>query len=77
MKHNRVLGLVAMLLLLVTPMMAQETVGHITGTVVDAQGAALPGVTVEAVSARGQRFSTTTDGSGNYRFPLFLRKTIL
>ncbi|MFZ2492201.1 MAG: TonB-dependent receptor [Thermoanaerobaculia bacterium] len=70
MKHNRFLHFVLLLVLVAaTPLFAQETTGHITGTVVDASGAAMPGVTVEAVNQRGQRFNTTTDGSGNYRFP--------
>jgi hypothetical protein len=60
---------VVVLLLTAIPAVAQETTAAIQGTITDAQGAALPGVTVEAVSDRGQRFSAVSDGSGHYRFP--------
>lgn len=64
-------ALVAALLLLVTaiPAVAQEQTSSIEGSIVDGSGAALPGVTVEAVSAKGQRYSAQTDSSGKYRFP--------
>ena len=64
-------ALVAALLLLVTamPVVAQEQTSSIEGTIVDGSGAALPGVTVEAVNNRGQRYSAQTDSSGKYRFP--------
>ena len=49
--------------------MAQfETVGAIEGVIKDADGAALPGVTVEAKGKLGT-LSTTTDETGKYRFP--------
>lgn len=65
------IALVTLALLLVAafPLAAQETTSAIVGTVTDASGAALPGVTVEAVSDRGQRFSAVTDAQGRYRFP--------
>ncbi|HKR66838.1 MAG TPA: TonB-dependent receptor [Thermoanaerobaculia bacterium] len=64
------LALFALLLLVVAamPTMAQETTAAIQGTVMDAQGAALPGVTVEAMNAKGQKFSTQTESNGHYRF---------
>src|SRR5688500_16025116 len=64
-------ALIAILLLLVAaiPAVAQEQTSSIEGTVTDASGAALPGVTVEAVSSRGQKYSVETDSSGKYRFP--------
>lgn len=43
----------------------------ITGTVTDATGGVLPGVTVIAVhGATGNVFETVTDGSGEYRLPV-------
>jgi hypothetical protein len=48
---------------------AQEAV--LTGTVADATGAVLPGVTVTAVhEATGNTFETVTDGGGNFRMPV-------
>jgi hypothetical protein len=62
---------VAALLLVVAaiPVVAQEQTSSIEGTIVDGSGAALPGVTVEAVSAKGQKYSAQTDSAGKYRFP--------
>ena len=70
MHYNRFLQFVLLILLVVAamPLAAQETTGNIAGRVTDATGAALPGVTVEAVSTRGQRLSAVTDGNGEYRF---------
>src|SRR5215210_2148197 len=64
-------ALVAALLLLVMaiPVVAQEQTSSIEGTITDGSGAALPGVTVEAVSSKGQKYSAQTDSSGKYRFP--------
>ena len=64
-------ALMAALLLVLTafPVLAQEQTSSIEGTIMDGSGAALPGVTVEAVNAKGQRFSAQTDSSGKYRFP--------
>src|SRR5437667_9020289 len=46
-----------------------QTTGRIVGTVVDQQGAAIPGVTVTVTSPQlqGSR-ETVTDGNGEYRF---------
>jgi hypothetical protein len=61
----------ALVLLIVgaVPAMAQEQTAAIQGTVTDAQGAALPGVTVEATRENGQKYTTQTDNGGRYRFP--------
>jgi hypothetical protein len=62
---------VALLLLIggAVPLFAQEQTASIQGAVMDTSNAALPGVTVEAVSTRGQRYTAQTDSSGHYRFP--------
>ena len=54
----------------VAPTAAQEQRGALEGTIRDAQGAVLPGATVEARSAAliGVR-TVTTDTNGAYRFP--------
>jgi hypothetical protein len=58
-----------MLLVLAAPLFAQTT-GQVIGTVVDAQGGVLPGVTVTATSPQMQGTRTTvTDGTGTFRFP--------
>ena len=64
-----VLVVVAMLAVLASPAAAQTT-GRIVGTIEDAQGAVLPGVTVTVTSPQLIGASTaTTDGSGQFRFP--------
>ncbi|HET7705906.1 MAG TPA: TonB-dependent receptor [Thermoanaerobaculia bacterium] len=61
----------ALLLLLIgtLPLAAQEQTGSIEGTVKDATGAVLPGVTVEATSSGSGTVVTTSDSNGQYRFP--------
>src|SRR4051794_17665626 len=62
--------LVAFLLALSLPLLAQEQTASIQGVITDSTGAALPGVTVEASSAdRGQKLAVQSDSSGHYRFP--------
>jgi len=64
--------LVLLLLALAVPLAAQSsTSGSVQGTVKDAQGGVLPGVTVTAYSdALVSRHATAvTDGRGMYRFP--------
>ncbi|MBP7571842.1 MAG: TonB-dependent receptor, partial [Acidobacteria bacterium] len=56
-------------LALALPAAAQETRGAIEGTITDASGAVLPGVTVEARGAAGGVFTSVTDERGAYRFP--------
>jgi hypothetical protein len=55
---------------LATPAMAQQTTGSITGRIVDAQGAAVPGVTVTTTQTQ-TAFTRTdvTDAEGIYRLP--------
>jgi hypothetical protein len=65
---TRALFVGAMLLL---PVIAQAQEATITGTVTDATGAVLPGVTVVAVhEASGNQFEGVTDGRGLYRIPV-------
>jgi hypothetical protein len=62
--------LVISVVALCTPIAAQEQRGSIAGTVTDASGGVLPGVTVEARSpALVGTQTTVTDATGAYRFP--------
>jgi len=64
-----VAALCAALVVLATPAFAQTT-GQIIGTIVDAQGGVLPGVTVSATSPQLQGTRTAvTDSTGTFRFP--------
>jgi protocatechuate 3,4-dioxygenase beta subunit len=65
----RTLAALMAVLLLSWPAAAQDQRGTIEGTVKDASGAVLPGVTVEAKTTTGVVQSTTTDASGSFRFP--------
>jgi outer membrane receptor protein involved in Fe transport len=57
-------------LLPIAPALAQEQRGSIEGVVKDSSGGALPGATIEARSpAMVGLQSTTSDGTGAYRFP--------
>ncbi|MGD8441452.1 MAG: TonB-dependent receptor [Holophagae bacterium] len=56
------------LLVAAAPSFAQETASSLRGTVVDATGAPLPGVQVEAVGPLG-KLGTVTDENGEFRFP--------
>lgn len=56
------------LLLATAPVFAQETSSSIVGTVVDATGAPLPGVQVDAEGPLG-KLTAVTDANGQYRFP--------
>ena len=50
------------------PLMAQQTTGNINGRLVDAQGSAIPGVTVTAKNTQtGLTRSDVSDGEGLYR----------
>ncbi len=55
--------------LMALTVVAQEQSGAIEGVIKDAQGGAIPGVTIEAKSATGLMVATTTDSAGVYRFP--------
>jgi outer membrane receptor for ferrienterochelin and colicin len=49
---------------------AQVTTGNIAGSVTDASGAALPGVTVEAIHIpTGTRYASVSDASGRFTIP--------
>ena len=70
MKQLKWVTLIALLLLAgIGRVSAQETRGAIEGTVKDASGAVLPGVTVEAKNASGATVVAVTDDRGMYRFP--------
>jgi hypothetical protein len=67
---SRFASIIGVLLLMAFSAVAQEQTGSIEGTVKDASGAVLPGVTVEATnSTRGGTFTEVTDSSGVYRMP--------
>jgi hypothetical protein len=66
---TRAIVLMATVVALTSPLLAQTT-GRIVGTIADAQGAVLPGVTVTVTSSQLQGANTaTTDASGQFRFP--------
>ena len=68
---------VTSLLIVVGAILASPVTGHaqqeatLSGTVTDATGGVLPGVTVTAVhEASGNTFTAVTDGGGRYRIPV-------
>jgi hypothetical protein len=64
------MGLMLILLLAVSSAWAQKQSGSITGTVVDPQGAVVPGATVTATdNATGAVFTCTTTGEGSFTLP--------
>lgn len=65
---GRMVAVAAMLLLVGVPAFAQLQTGALYGTVVDDQGAPLPGVTV-TVSGQGAPIVQVTDAQGRFRFP--------
>jgi len=64
---GRVVAVAALLLLVGVPGFAQLQTGNLFGTVVDDQGAALPGVTV-TLSGQGAPAVQVTDAQGKFRF---------
>ncbi len=64
---GRVVAVAALLLLIGVPGFAQLQTGNLYGTVVDDQGAALPGVTV-TLSGQGAPAVQVTDAQGKFRF---------
>jgi len=68
MTHRlRIVILLASVLAIAAPAMAQIDQGRLTGTVTDAQGAVLPGVTVTAKSPSLMGVRTTvSEGDGKY-----------
>jgi hypothetical protein len=69
-QFRRVVVVCSLLAAWTMPAIAQEQGGSIQGSVRDASGAVLPGVTIEARSRSVVGVSTTTtDSRGEYRFP--------
>jgi len=63
----RTLFIATLAVLFVLPAMAQVTTGNLAGAVTDATGAALPGVTVEAVHVpTGTHYQTVSEASGRF-----------
>jgi len=67
---RRMFVLVCMAVLLGAPIASAQTTGSITGTVTDASGAVLPGVTVTLSGERliGGQQTQVSDTDGTYRF---------
>ncbi|HXI28047.1 MAG TPA: carboxypeptidase regulatory-like domain-containing protein, partial [Vicinamibacterales bacterium] len=59
---------VATFLVAVLPALAQETTGTLKGRVIDAQGLAVPGVTVTATGPQGAK-TAVTDSDGRFSMP--------
>ena len=67
MKATRILATGTFLVALTTGVLAQSDRGTITGTVVDPDGAVVPGATVVAENpANGAKYETVTTQTGNY-----------
>jgi len=63
-----ILAMIALCALWAAPVLAQQTSGNITGRIVDAQGAAVPGVSVTARNPQtGFVRTDVSDGEGIYR----------
>src|SRR5687768_9504376 len=60
MKAFRFMSFALLLLLVAGSVLAQEQTASVSGVVTDESGGVVPGVTVEAVNAKGQRFSAVT-----------------
>jgi hypothetical protein len=59
--------LMTAVLCVVSPAVAQQTLGGITGTVVDPSGSAIPGVAVKATSDETKLIRTAkSNGAGSY-----------
>jgi hypothetical protein len=68
--RSRAVWLVIVVMLGASPALAQMTQGRLTGTVTDAQGAVMPGVTVTVTSpAMIGSQNTVTEANGRYLFP--------
>ncbi len=64
----RRIGFILVLLMASASLYAQETTGTIQGRIVDAQGLAIPGVTVTATGTQGAK-TTVTDATGRFNIP--------
>src|SRR3954447_16561333 len=63
-----IVTMLAIVIGLAAPLMAQQTTGNITGRLVDAQGSAVPGVTVTAKNTQtGLTRTDVSDTEGVYR----------
>ena len=63
-----IIAMIALCVCVAVPALAQQTTGNIQGRIVDAQGAAMPGVTVTAKhDATGFTRSAVSDAEGLYR----------
>ena len=62
-------GLLIVVLLLASPILAQGISGSMSGTVVDPEGSPLPGVAVELGSSIVPSHTIYTRTNGTYRFP--------
>ncbi len=67
--RRKLIFLLGVAALMVGPLQAQEQTGGIEGVVKDAEGAVMPGVTVEATSSSIGTLVASTTESGTYRFP--------
>jgi hypothetical protein len=71
MKFRRITWLVVIGAVLALPIAAYAQEATLSGTVTDATGGVLPGVTVTAIQeASGNTFTAVTDERGEYRLPL-------
>jgi hypothetical protein len=68
MQVRTIAALSVFVLATVSAAFAQETTGAIRGRIVDAQGGAMPGVTVTAVGGQGSK-TTVSDAEGRYNIP--------
>ncbi len=67
---QKVAVLTLILLAFAMPIFPQATDASLTGTVLDASGAAVPNANLELINdATGVRFTTATTANGDYRFP--------
>jgi hypothetical protein len=67
----KILGLVAVLAFLtaVPILVNAQTTGSIGGTVLDANGAAVPNATIQIASESGKKFTAVTTSEGTYKVP--------
>ena len=73
MAYRKVALMLALLLAIAMPAIAQLERGTISGTIKDTQGGVIPGATVTATNTQTQQASTTvTNGTGFYIFPNLL-----